>query len=124
MDKNQAEKEAPIFIQAQQMLRMWESRDKETISLWKKMNQWVYDGFEATHKRLGVDFDKNYYESNTYLLGKKVVEIGLEKGVFYKKEDGSVWIDLSDEGLDEKIILRSDGTAVYMTQDIGTYTKT
>ena len=84
------------------------------------MNQWVYDGFEMTHKRLGVDFDKNYYESDTYLLGKKVVEIGLEKGVFYKKEDGSVWIDLSDEGLDEKIILRSDGTAVYMTQDIGT----
>ena len=120
MDKNQAEKEAPIFIQAQQMLRKWESRDQETISLWKKMNQWVYDGFEVTHKRLGVDFDKNYYESNTYLLGKKVVEIGLEKGVFYKKEDGSVWIDLSDEGLDEKIILRSDGTAVYMTQDIGT----
>tara|TARA_B100000674_G_scaffold477947_1_gene474417 strand:- start:280 stop:2046 length:1767 start_codon:yes stop_codon:yes gene_type:complete len=120
IEKNQAEKEAPIFIQAQQMLRKWESRDQETISLWKKMNQWVYDGFEVTHKRLGVDFDKNYYESNTYLLGKKVVEIGLEKGVFYKKEDGSVWIDLSDEGLDEKIILRSDGTAVYMTQDIGT----
>ena len=120
MDKNQAEKEAPIFIQAQQMLRKWEARDQETISLWKKMNQWVYDGFEMTHKRLGVDFDKNYYESDTYLLGKKVVEIGLEKGVFYKKEDGSVWIDLSSEGLDEKIILRSDGTAVYMTQDIGT----
>ena len=120
MDKNQAEKEAPIFIQAQQMLRKWESRDQETISLWKKMNQWVYDGFEVTHKRLGVDFDKNYYESDTYLLGKKVVEIGLEKGVFYKKEDGSVWIDLSDEGLDQKIILRSDRTAVYMTQDIGT----
>ena len=102
------------------MLRKWESRDQETISLWKKMNQWVYDGFEMTHKRLGVDFDKNYYESDTYLLGKKVVEIGLEKGVFYKKGDGSVWIDLSNEGLDEKIILRSDGTAVYMTQDIGT----
>ena len=120
MDKNQAEKEAPIFIKAQQMLRKWELRDEETISLWKKMNQWVYDGFEVTHKRLGVNFDKNYFESDTYLLGKKVVEIGLEKGVFYKKEDGSVWIDLSNEGLDEKIILRSDGTAVYMTQDIGT----
>ena len=120
MEEKQAEKEAPIFIQAQEMLRKWESKDDETVSLWKKMNQWVYDGFEVTHKRLGVDFDKNYYESDTYLLGKKVVEIGLVKGVFYKKEDGSVWIDLSEEGLDEKIILRSDGTAVYMTQDIGT----
>tara|TARA_B100001741_G_scaffold310567_1_gene310104 strand:+ start:44326 stop:46134 length:1809 start_codon:yes stop_codon:yes gene_type:complete len=120
MEEKQAEKEAPIFIQAQEMLRKWESKDEETVALWKKMNQWVYDGFEVTHKRLGVDFDKNYYESDTYLLGKKVVEIGLDKGVFYKKEDGSVWIDLSDEGLDEKIILRSDGTAVYMTQDIGT----
>ena len=120
MEEKQAEKEAPIFIKAQEMLRKWESKDEETVSLWKKMNQWVYDGFEVTHKRLGVDFDKNYYESDTYLLGKKVVEIGLEKGVFYKKEDGSVWIDLSEEGLDEKIILRSDGTSVYMTQDIGT----
>jgi arginyl-tRNA synthetase len=102
------------------MLLSWEKNDPAVIALWKKMNQWVYDGFDITYKRLGVNFDKNYYESDTYLLGKKVVEIGLDKGVFYKKEDGSVWIDLSAEGLDEKIILRSDGTAVYMTQDIGT----
>jgi len=120
MEQKQAEKESPIFKKAQQMLIKWEDKDEEVISLWQKMNDWVYSGFDVTHKRLGVDFDKNYYESNTYLLGKKVVEIGLEKKVFFKKEDGSVWIDLSGEGLDEKIILRSDGTAVYMTQDIGT----
>ena len=120
MEQKQAEKEAPIFLKAQQMLIKWEDKDEEVRVLWEKMNEWVYSGFEVTHKRLGVDFDKNYYESNTYLLGKKVVEIGLEKKVFFKKEDGSVWIDLSAEGLDEKIILRSDGTAVYMTQDIGT----
>ncbi len=120
MDKEQAEKEAPIFIKAQEMLVKWEAKDAEVRALWEKMNAWVYDGFTSTYGRLGVDFDKNYYESETYLLGKKVVEIGLKKGVFYKKEDGSVWIDLSAEGLDEKIILRSDGTAVYMTQDIGT----
>ena len=119
-DQKQAEKEAPIFKEAQEMLRKWESKDAKVISLWKKMNQWVYDGFEETNKRLGVNFDKNYFESDTYLLGKKVVEIGLEKNVFYQKEDESVWIDLSKEGLDEKIILRKDGTAVYMTQDIGT----
>ena len=106
--------------QAQEMLRKWESGDPETVALWEKMNGWVYSGFEETYKNLGVDFDKLYYESNTYLLGKEVVEMGLEKGVFYKKADGSVWIDLSDEGLDEKIVLRADGTAVYMTQDIGT----
>jgi len=120
IEKEVAEKQAPIFKKAQDMLRSWEAKDPAVIALWKKMNGWVYDGFAITYKRLGVDFDKNYYESDTYLLGKKVVEIGLEKGVFYKKEDGSVWIDLSDEGLDEKIILRSDGTTVYMTQDIGT----
>ena len=120
MEEKQAEKEAPIFKKAQEMLLKWEAKDVEVRSLWEKMNSWVYSGFDVTHKRLGVDFDKNYYESNTYLLGKKVVKIGLEKGVFYKKEDGSVWIDLSDDGLDEKIILRADGTAVYMTQDIGT----
>ena len=120
MEKGLAEKEAPIFKKAQEMLLRWEKNDPAVIALWEKMNQWVYDGFAITYKRLGVDFDKNYYESDTYLLGKKVVEIGLDKGVFYKKEDGSVWIDLSAEGLDEKIILRSDGTAVYMTQDIGT----
>jgi arginyl-tRNA synthetase len=120
IEKGKAEKEAPIFKKAQEMLLRWEKNDLTVIALWKKMNQWVYDGFAITYDRLGVDFDKNYYESDTYLLGKKVVDIGLEKGVFYKKEDKSVWIDLSDEGLDEKIILRSDGTAVYMTQDIGT----
>ena len=120
VDKEQAAKEAPILLKAQEMLRKWEAGDKETVALWKKMNQWVYDGFDITYKNLGVKFDSYYYESNTYLLGKDVVADGLEKGVFYKKEDGSVWIDLSDEGLDEKIVLRSDGTAVYMTQDIGT----
>ena len=119
-DQKQAEKEAPIFKEAQEMLRKWEAKDSKVISLWKKMNQWVYDGFEETNNRLGVNFDKNYFESDTYLLGKKVVEIGLEKKVFYQKKDGSVWIDLSKDGLDEKIILRKDGTAVYMTQDIGT----
>ncbi len=120
IERKQAEKEAPILIKAKEMLLKWEAKDVEVRALWKKMNKWVFDGFATTYKRLGVNFDKNYYESDTYLLGKKVVKIGLEKGVFYKKEDGSVWIDLSDEGLDEKIILRSDGTAVYMTQDIGT----
>ena len=113
-------KESPILREAQEMLRKWEAGDVEVVSLWKKMNQWVYTGFAQTYKELGVDFDKNYYESNTYLLGKDVVANGLEKGIFYKKEDGSVWIDLTDEGLDEKIVLRADGTAVYMTQDIGT----
>tara|TARA_Y100001934_G_C12206233_1_gene703713 strand:+ start:3 stop:1073 length:1071 start_codon:yes stop_codon:yes gene_type:complete len=102
------------------MLLEWERRNPEVIALWEKMNSWVYAGFEATYERLGVNFDKDYYESNTYVLGKKVVEEGLERGVFFKKKDGSVWIDLSKEGLDEKIILRSDGTAVYITQDIGT----
>lgn len=120
MEEKQAEKESPIFKKAQQTLIKWEQKDEEVVDLWKKMNLWVYSGFDVTYKRLGVDFDKNYYESETYLRGKKEVEIGLEKEVFFKKEDGSVWIDLSDEGLDEKIILRSDGTAVYMTQDIGT----
>ncbi len=115
-----AEKEAPILLEAQEMLRKWEAGDDEVVSLWKTMNQWVYVGFEVTYKNLGVDFDKYYYESYTYLLGKDVVADGLKKGVFYKKEDGSVWIDFTDEGLDEKIVLRSDGTAVYMTQDIGT----
>jgi arginyl-tRNA synthetase len=120
IDKGQAEKEAPILLEAQEMLRKWEAGDAEVVSLWKKMNAWVYAGFDTTYKNLGVDFDKLYYESDTYLLGRDVVKEGLEKGVFFKKEDGSVWIDLTDEGLDEKIVLRSDGTAVYMTQDIGT----
>lgn len=120
IDKKVAEKEAPILLEAQKMLQKWEAGDEEVVALWKKMNGWVYDGFETTYKNLGVDFDIYYYESDTYLLGKDVVAEGLEKGVFYKKQDGSVWIDLTDEGLDEKIVLRSDGTAVYMTQDIGT----
>jgi len=115
-----AEKEAPIILEAQEMLRRWEAGDREVRDLWKKMNGWVYQGFDTTYKNLGVDFDKLYYESDTYLLGKDVVEDGLKKKVFYRKDDGSVWIDLTDEGLDEKIVLRSDGTAVYMTQDIGT----
>jgi len=118
--KEVAEKEAPILVEAQQMLLKWEAGDEDVVALWRTMNQWVYAGFEVTYKNLGVDFDTLYYESDTYLLGKDVVAAGLEKGVFFKKEDGSVWIDLTDEGLDEKIVLRSDGTAVYMTQDIGT----
>ncbi|WP_420574661.1 arginine--tRNA ligase [Kordia sp.] len=109
-----------IMNEAQEMLRKWEAGDEEVVALWKQMNQWVYDGFAVTYTNLGVDFDALYYESDTYLLGKDFVNEGLEKGVFYKKEDGSVWCDLTDEGLDEKIVLRADGTAVYMTQDIGT----
>ena len=120
MDKNQAGREAPILLKAQEMLRKWEAGDSEVVELWKKMNAWVYAGFDETYANLGVDFDKLYYESDTYLLGKDVIAQGLENGIFYKKEDGSVWIDLTDEGLDEKIVLRADGTAVYMTQDIGT----
>ncbi|MDP4601057.1 MAG: arginine--tRNA ligase [Polaribacter sp.] len=120
ISEDEAKKTAPILLEAQEMLRKWENEDEETVSLWKKMNQWVYKGFEVTYKNLGVDFDALYYESDTYLLGKDVVAQGIEKGVFYKKEDGSVWCDLTDEGLDEKIVLRSDGTAVYITQDIGT----
>ncbi|MDC9721524.1 MAG: arginine--tRNA ligase [Urechidicola sp.] len=118
--EEEAKKQAPLLLEAQKMLLQWEAGDKETVDLWKMMNQWVYDGFDVTYKELGVDFDKNYYESNTYLLGKDVVTNGLASEVFYRKDDGSVWIDLTDEGLDEKIVLRSDGTAVYMTQDIGT----
>ncbi|GLU43882.1 arginine--tRNA ligase [Allomuricauda sp. NBRC 101325] len=119
-EKEKAEKEAPILLEAQEMLRKWEAGDDEVVSLWKKMNGWVYEGFDVTYKNLGVDFDTLYYESDTYLLGRDVVKDGLERGVFFKKEDGSVWIDLTEDGLDEKIVLRSDGTAVYMTQDIGT----
>ena len=119
-EKKEAEKTAPILVDAQAMLRKWEAGDEEVVELWKMMNGWVYAGFDTTYKNLGVDFDKLYYESDTYLLGKDVVEEGLQRGVFFRKEDGSVWIDLSDEGLDEKIVLRADGTAVYMTQDIGT----
>ncbi|WP_458627487.1 arginine--tRNA ligase [Winogradskyella sp. PC D3.3] len=115
-----AKKNAPLLLEAQQMLLKWEAGDEEVVALWEKMNQWVYDGFEVTYKNIGVDFDTYYYESNTYLLGKEFVAEGLNTGVFFKKEDGSVWCDLTEDGLDEKIVLRSDGTAVYMTQDIGT----
>ncbi|WP_339666316.1 arginine--tRNA ligase [Maribacter arcticus] len=120
IDQKVAEKETPILQEAQEMLLKWEAGEPETVELWKTMNGWVYKGFEVTYKNLGVDFDTLYYESDTYLLGKDVVAEGLKKGVFFKKEDGSVWIDLTEDGLDEKIVLRSDGTAVYMTQDIGT----
>ena len=118
--EEEAKKQAPIILEAQEMLLKWEAGDAAVKTLWKTMNQWVYDGFATTYKNLGVDFDSFYYESNTYLLGKDVVQIGLDKGIFEKDPDGSVWIDLTDEGLDRKIVLRSDGTAVYMTQDIGT----
>jgi arginyl-tRNA synthetase len=118
--EEQARTEAPIFVQAQTLLRQWEAGDPTVRALWKKMNQWVYDGFEKTYAALGVDFDSFYYESNTYLLGKSIIDEGLEKKLFYTKDDGSVWVDLTDEGLDEKLLLRADGTAVYMTQDLGT----
>jgi arginyl-tRNA synthetase len=118
--EEEAKKEAPLLLEAQKMLLKWEAGDAQVVALWKKMNAWVYAGFDVTYKSMGVDFDNLYYESNTYLLGKDVVAQGLEKDVFYKKEDGSVWCDLTEDGLDEKIVLRSDGTAVYMTQDIGT----
>lgn len=115
-----AEKEAPIMKLAQEMLRQWEQKDPDTIALWKTMNGWVYEGFDATYKKMGVDFDKLYYESDTYLLGKEEVLKGVDKGVFFRKDDGSVWVDLTSDGLDQKVLLRSDGTSVYMTQDIGT----
>jgi arginyl-tRNA synthetase len=119
-DNAYAKKNAPIFLDAQSLLIKWESGDKKVIELWKKMNSWVYDGFEKTYNNIGVNFDSYYYESNTYLLGKDIINEGLKNNVFFKKEDGSVWIDLTDDGLDEKILLRSDGTSVYMTQDLGT----
>ena len=118
--EDDAKKQAPLFLEAQEMLRKWEAGDQEVVSLWEMMNGWVYNGFDVTYKNIGVDFDKLYYESNTYLLGKDVIEKGLKENVFFKKEDGSVWCDLTADGLDEKLVLRSDGTAVYMTQDIGT----
>ncbi|MFO7843289.1 MAG: arginine--tRNA ligase [Bacteroidales bacterium] len=120
VSEEEAKKKAPLIQEAQEMLRKWEARDPEVISLWKEMNRWVLDGFDITYHKLGVDFDKVYFESDTYKLGKELVLQGLEKGVFFKKDDGSVWADLSDEGLDEKLLLRSDGTSVYMTQDLGT----
>ena len=120
MDEDTAKKQAPIMQEASQMLVKWESKDTDIYSLWETMNGWVYKGFDVTYKALGVDFDEIYYESNTYLLGKKLVQIGLEKEVFYRKEDGSAWINLESDGLDEKLLLRADGTSVYMTQDLGT----
>ncbi|CDN32660.1 Arginyl-tRNA synthetase [Mucinivorans hirudinis] len=120
MSEEQAKREAPIIRAAQEMLVKWEAREEEVYSLWETMNGWVYEGFDKTYKMMGVSFDKIYYESNTYLLGKKLVELGLEKGVFYRRDDGSVWVDLTADGLDEKLLLRADGTSVYMTQDLGT----
>ena len=120
MDEEEAKKEAPIMKEARTMLQKWEAHDPEVYALWEKMNGWVYEGFDATYKAMGVSFDKVYYESQTYLLGKDIVAEGLEKGVFYRREDGSVWIDLTADGLDEKLLLRGDGTSVYMTQDLGT----
>ncbi|GGE16505.1 arginine--tRNA ligase [Sphingobacterium cellulitidis] len=118
--EDDAKKNAPLMKEAQVMLQKWEANDEEVINLWKTMNGWVYAGFDKTYKQLGVDFDKFYYESETYLLGKDIIQEGLEKGVFFKKEDNSVWIDLTDEGLDQKLVLRGDGTSVYITQDLGT----
>lgn len=118
--EDEAKKNAPLIKEAQEMLRQWEAGDEAIISLWKTMNGWVYDGFAKTYKQLGVDFDKYYYESNTYLLGKDIIQEGLNSGVFFQKEDKSVWIDLTEEGLDQKLVLRGDGTSVYITQDLGT----
>ncbi|WP_395802088.1 arginine--tRNA ligase, partial [Daejeonella sp.] len=118
--EDEAKKNAPVIKEAQEMLLKWESADQEVIDLWKMMNSWVYAGFDVTYKKLGVDFKKYYYESDTYLLGKDTIQEGLDKGVFYKKDDGSVWIDLTDDGLDQKLVLRADGTSVYITQDLGT----
>ena len=120
---DEAKQKAPILIEAQEMLRLWESNDEEVRALWNKMNQWVYEGFDITYKNLGVSFDSYYYESDTYLLGKRIIDKGIKDHVFYKKEDGSVWIDLTNEGLDQKLLLRKDGTSVYMTQDLGTALK-
>ena len=120
ISEDDAKKQAPILLEAQEMLRQWEAGNEDVVSLWKMMNGWVYDGFEETYKNIGVDFDCYYYESDTYLLGKEFIAEGLKSGVFYRKKDGSVWCDLTEDGLDEKIVLRADGTAVYMTQDIGT----
>ena len=120
LSKEDAEKKAPIIIEAQEILRKWENEDQETRKLWKQMNEWVYKGFDDTYKKLTIQFDKIYYESETYQLGKKYIIEGLEKGIFFKKDDGSIWIDLTSDGLDEKLLLRADGTSVYITQDIGT----
>ena len=123
LSKEAAEKEAPLFKEAQELLRQWEANEPDVRKLWATMNTWVYAGFEVTYTNLGVHFDSYYYESDTYLLGKRIIDLGLSKDVFYKKEDGSVWVDLTSDGLDEKLVLRSDGTSVYMTQDLGTASK-
>ena len=120
MTKEEAEAASPLMAEAREMLRKWEAGDKEVRALWEMMNNWVYAGFDETYKMMGVDFDKIYYESQTYLEGKGKVLEGLDKGIFYRREDGSVWADLTKDGLDEKLLLRADGTSVYMTQDIGT----
>ena len=120
LPQEQAEKESPLLLEAQWLLKKWENRDAKTVSLWKKMNAWAYEGFSETYDRLGVSFDKFYHESDTYLIGKKLVQEGLEQGVLFEKDDGSIWADLSNEGLDEKLLLRADGTSVYITQDLGT----
>ncbi len=120
MEKAETENNSPLLIEAQEMLKKWEQGDEEIRRLWEKMNSWVYEGFDTTYTRMGIDFDKVYHESDTYLLGKELVQEGLEKGIYYQKQDGSVWCDLTDEGLDEKLLLRADGTSVYMTQDMGT----
>jgi arginyl-tRNA synthetase len=120
MSEEEASKQAPLILEAQELLRRWEAGDEAVLQLWRTMNGWVYEGFDSTYARLGVNFDKYYYESDTYTLGKDLIQEGLNQGVFYRKDDGSVWIDLSAEGLDQKLVLRSDGTSVYITQDIGT----
>lgn len=120
VSEEEAAKKAPWMLEAQKLLVLWENNDPETVALWQKMNNWVYEGFAETYQKIGVSFDKTYYESNTYLLGKDIIEEGLQQGVFFKKEDNSVWIDLAEEGLDEKLVLRGDGTSVYITQDLGT----
>ena len=122
MLEDDAKRQAPLMLEAQEMLRKWEANDADVRNLWKTMNGWVYKGFDETYKRLGVSFDKIYYESETYLVGKDKVAEGLSKGIFVQKEDGSVWADLTADGLDQKLLLRADGTSVYMTQDIGTAT--
>ncbi len=121
--EEEAKQKAPLLMEAQKMLRLWEANDTAVVNLWKTMNEWVYQGFELSYANLGVSFDSYYYESETYLLGKKIIEKGLAASVFYAKDDGSVWIDLTEEGLDEKLLLRADGTSVYMTQDLGTALK-
>ena len=120
MSEIDAKNQAPIYLKAKELLKKWELNDRDTKKLWAKMNKWVYEGFEMTYKKLGVNFNTIYYESDTYLLGKKIIEEGIKKKVFYYKKDGSVWVDLSSEGLDEKLLLRSDGTSIYITQDLGT----